>query len=86
VDSQRAKLESREQRMKMEKVVSLKQALQARGLRAESSLNSILKFRKLYVKIRLSGFLQKKKKISQIWPHWIPMMVLRWIPHGVVPF
>lgn len=59
VDSQRAKLESREQGVKMEKVVSLQQGLKTRGLWAESSLSSILKFGKLYVKIRLTGFLLK---------------------------
>lgn len=51
VDSQRAKLESQELGVKMEKVVSLKQGLQTRGLWAESSLSSILKFGKLHVKI-----------------------------------
>ena len=47
LDDQRAKLESRELGMKMEKVVSLKQGLQTRGLWAESRLNSILKLVKI---------------------------------------
>lgn len=51
VESQRAKLERPELGVKMEKVVSLKQGLQTRGLWAESSRNSILKLGKLHVKI-----------------------------------
>lgn len=47
----RAKLESRELGVKMEKVVSLKPGLQTHGLWAESCLKSILKLGKLHVKI-----------------------------------